>query len=92
LALHAFGAHADSSEGSATRSHCLRRLNAVMYRIALTQAHHSPDARAYLDRRVSEGKTRREAMRALKRYTVRAVWRPWQQCEPMQTASHIAAA
>ena len=38
-----------------------RRLNAVLYRIALTQAHFSPEARAYLDRRVSEGKTRREA-------------------------------
>ncbi len=66
-----------------------RRLNAVMYRIALTQAHHSRDARAYLDRRVSEGKTRREAMRALKRYIVRAVWRLWQQCEPTQMADAL---
>lgn len=64
----------------------------MLYRIALTQAHHSPDARAYLDRRVSEGKTRREAMRALKRYIVRAVWRLWQQCEPAQTAPQIVAA
>ncbi len=54
-----------------------RRLNAVLYRIALTQAHFSPAERAYLDRRVSEGKTRREAMRALKRFLVRAIWRLW---------------
>jgi len=59
-----------------------RRLNAVLYRIALTQAHFSPDARAYLDRRVSEGKTRREAMRALKRFLVRAIWQLWQECYP----------
>ena len=45
-----------------------RRLNAILYRIALTQAHHSPAARVYRDRRVAEGKTRREAIRALKRY------------------------
>ena len=45
-----------------------RRLNAILYRIVLTQSGHSPQARAYLDRRVSEGKTRREAFRALKRF------------------------
>jgi transposase len=64
-----------------------RRLNAVLYRIVLTQAHHSEGGRAYLDRRVSEGKTRREAMRALKRYIVRAIWRLWQLCQPIGTAS-----
>jgi hypothetical protein len=42
-------------------------------------------ARAYLDRRVSEGKTRREAMRALKRFLVRAIWRLWVQCYPTPT-------
>ena len=60
-----------------------RRLNAILYRIALTQARHSPEARAYLDRRVAEGKTRREALRALKRYLIRAIWaiwRLWQEC------------
>lgn len=59
-----------------------RRLNAILYRIALTQAHHSSEARAYLDRRVAEGKTRREAMRALKRFIIRAIWRLWQECRP----------
>ncbi len=59
-----------------------RRLNMTLYRIALTQAHHLPAARAYLDRRVAEGKTRREARRALTRYIVRAVWRLWQECAP----------
>jgi transposase len=58
-----------------------RRLNAVLYRIALTQAHYSVPARAYLERRVAEGKTRREATRALKRFIARAVWRAWQECD-----------
>jgi transposase len=57
-----------------------RRLNAILYRIALTQARCSPDAQAYLARRQAEGKTRREAIRALKRYLVRAIWRLWQDC------------
>ena len=57
-----------------------RRLNAILYRIALTQARCSPQARAYLDRRMSEGKTRKEAVRALKRFIIRAIWRLWQEC------------
>ena len=50
-----------------------RKLNSVIYRIALTQAHFHPDAKAYLERRVSEGKTRREAHRCLRRYIARAI-------------------
>jgi transposase len=57
-----------------------RRLNSVIYRIALTQAHFLPQARAYLDRRISEGKTRREAHRCLRRYIVRAIWQLWKDC------------
>jgi transposase len=57
-----------------------RRLNAVLYRIALTQARSCPKAKAYLARRQAEGKTRREAVRALKRYLIRAIWRQWQDC------------
>ena len=64
-----------------------RRLNAILYRIALTQAHFSPAARAYLDRRVSEGKTRREATRALKRFLVRAIWQLWNECYPTETSA-----
>jgi hypothetical protein len=36
--------------------------------IALTQAHIDPRARAYIERRRSEGRTRRDAVRALKRH------------------------
>ncbi len=61
-----------------------RRLNAILYRIALAQARSSPEAQAYLARRKAEGKTWREAMRALKRYLIRAIWRLWQQCLAQQ--------
>lgn len=52
-----------------------RRLNAILYRIALTQARHLPEARAALDRRKAEGKTSAAAFRALNRFIVRAIWR-----------------
>ena len=57
-----------------------RRLNAILHRIAIAQARSSPAARAYLARREAEGRTRREAIRALKRFLVRALWRLWQDC------------
>lgn len=70
-----------------------RRLNAILYMIALSQARHSEQARAYLARRVSEGKTKREAMRALKRYLVRAIWRLWMECYPAsEVLPQLAAA
>ena len=64
-----------------------RRLNSVLYRIVLTQAHHLPAARTYIERRLSEGKTRREAHRALRRFVIRAIWRLWQECQPAQIAA-----
>jgi transposase len=70
-----------------------RRLNAILYMIALSQARHSEQARAYLARRVSEGKTHREAVRALKRHLVRAIWRLWRECYPSpQVLPQLAAA
>lgn len=68
-----------------------RRLNAILYRIVLTQAHHLEEARAYLDRRVTEGKSRREAMRALKRFVIRAIWRNWQDCDSPAAKPILAA-
>ena len=65
-----------------------RRLNSILHRIVLTQAHASTEARTYLERRITEGKSRREAMRALKRYVARSVWRCWAACDPA-TASAV---
>ena len=69
-----------------------RRLNAILYRIALTQARCAPEARAYVARRRAEGRTWKEAIRALKRFLVRAIWRRWQQCPGARAKTPTAAA
>jgi hypothetical protein len=46
---------------------------------------HDPTTRAYIERRVAEGKSRREATRLLKRYLVRHLYRLLQQTEPLMT-------
>ena len=43
--------------------------------IALTQARCHGPARAYLERKQGEGKSRKEALRCLKRQLVRTLWR-----------------
>ena len=91
LAAYAGASPLEASSAGAVR-HRLnrggnRRLNAILYMIALSQARHSEQARAYLDRRTGEGKTKREAMRALKRFLVRAIWRLWQECHPVADKS-----
>ena len=48
-----------------------RQVNNAIHTIALSRAHHHPETRAYLDRRIGEGKTKREAMRSLKRHLSR---------------------
>jgi len=52
-----------------------RQLNRAFYTIALSQAFHHPPAKAYIARKRAEGKTWREALRALKRQLVRTVFR-----------------
>jgi transposase len=52
-----------------------RQLNAALHRIAVCQGRHHPPAIAYLARKQAEGKTRREALRCLKRQLARTVWR-----------------
>jgi transposase len=45
-----------------------RQVNNAIHTIALSRSIHHAEMRAYLERRISEGNTRREAMRALKRH------------------------
>ena len=69
-----------------------RRLNAIVYRIAVTQVRRSPAAQDYVARRQREGKSRKEAIRALKRFLIRAIWRLWQEClasNPSQPAEAL---
>lgn len=78
LALHAGVAPLDASSGQ-QRRHRLnrtgnRQLNCALHRMAVTQGRVDPRARAYLERRQAEGKTRREALRCLKRHLARVVY------------------
>ncbi len=52
-----------------------RRLNSAIHMVALSQLSHDSPGRVYLDRRMAEGKTRREGMRALKRQLSNVIYR-----------------
>jgi transposase len=52
-----------------------RRLNKVLHMIAVCQARSDPRGRAYYHKKVGEGKSRREAMRCLKRRVSDAVFK-----------------
>jgi transposase len=54
--------------------HGNRQLNAAFHRIAVTQLRMHPPAREYINGRIAEGKTKREALRCLKRHLVRTVF------------------
>jgi len=78
LARHSGVAPLEASSGR-TQRHRLdrsgnRQLNAALYRIAITQARYHEPAKTYLERKRAEGKSRREAIRCLKRLLVRAVF------------------
>lgn len=52
-----------------------RQINAAVYRIAITQMRMHPPARDYVARKITEGKTKREAIRCLKRHLVNAIYK-----------------
>jgi transposase len=52
-----------------------RQLNAALYRIAMVQARDDPTGRAFMARKQAEGKTKREARRALQRHLANVVYR-----------------
>jgi transposase len=51
-----------------------RQLNAAVHRVAVTQLRCHQPAKDYIARRISEGKTKREALRCLKRHLVRTIY------------------
>jgi transposase len=78
LARHAGVAPLDASSGKHQR-HRLdrggnRQLNCALHRIAITQRRVHAPARAYLERKQAEGKSRREAIRCLKRQLARTIY------------------
>jgi len=52
-----------------------RQLNCALHRLAVNKGRYDPQTAAYLQRKQAEGKTRREALRCLKRHLARRVWR-----------------
>jgi transposase len=52
-----------------------RKLNTVLHQIVVSRRKHDPRTIAYIERRRSEGKTDREAVRCLKRYLARHLYR-----------------
>ncbi|GAA3196855.1 MULTISPECIES: IS110 family transposase [Streptomyces] len=52
-----------------------RQANSALHRIVLTRLRFDPRTQEYYERRVTEGKTRREIIRCLKRYVAREFYR-----------------
>jgi transposase len=76
----------EASSGKTTR-HRLNRggdraANAALYRIAFTRLRCDSSTRRYLDRRTAQGRTRREAIRCIKRYLAREIYRLLQPLTP----------
>ena len=51
-----------------------RQANAALWRIVVTRMVYDPNTRDYIDRRMKDGKTKKEAFRCLKRYIAREVY------------------
>jgi transposase len=51
-----------------------RQLNAAVHRVAITQLRWHPPAGDYVARKLTEGKTKREALRCLKRQLIRTIF------------------
>jgi transposase len=69
-----------------------RRINSVLYIASVTQQRDRQDARVYIDRKTTEGKTLREARRAHKRHLAHRVIRRMWKDEKARTAPATVAA
>jgi transposase len=79
LARNAGSAPIPASSGNSTR-HRLdrggnRQLNCALHRLAVNKGLWDPESAAYLARKQAEGKTRKEALRCLKRHLARRVYK-----------------
>jgi transposase len=93
LAKHSGTAPLPASSGEVVRHRLNRKgnrqLNCALHRIAVTQARMHPPARAYLERKQAEGKSRREALRCLKRHLARTVYRALRAMEERKMTSRM---
>jgi transposase len=93
VARNAGTAPIPASSGNRTR-HRLdhggnRQLNCALHRLAVNKGRWDPDSAAYLARKQAEGKTRKEALRCLKRHLTRRVWQLLRTPPPTQPAVQI---
>jgi transposase len=52
-----------------------RQANSALHTVAIVRMSHDPRTKSYVARRISEGKTKRETIRCLKRYLIRDIYR-----------------
>ena len=52
-----------------------RQANSALWRIVMVRIAHDPETKAYVERRVKEGRTKADIIRILKRYVAREVYR-----------------
>lgn len=52
-----------------------RQANSALWHIVMTRMVHDADTKAYFERRINEGRTKREVIRILKRYVAREIYR-----------------
>ena len=52
-----------------------RQANSALWRIVMVRIAHDPETQAYFERRVKEGRSKRNVIRILKRYVAREVYR-----------------
>jgi transposase len=62
-----------------------RQLNRALHTVVLHRRQHDPATRDYIARRVAEGKSNRDAVRLLKRYLARHLYRVMQNSTPLTT-------
>jgi transposase len=62
-----------------------RQLNRALHTIVLHRRQHDPATREYIARRITEGKSRRDTTRSLKRYLARHIYRLLEQQQPLMT-------
>jgi transposase len=78
-----------ASSGQTTRQRLSRggdrQLNRALHTVILHRRQHDHQTKQYIDRRVAEGKTHREATRLLKRYLARHLYRVMQNAKPLTT-------
>ena len=52
-----------------------RQANSALWRIVMVRIAHDPDTAAYFERKVKEGRSKRDVIRLLKRYVARELYR-----------------